>query len=177
MGLVPTSTRLTQGLFRLPSKRCAVVLSGPRQLVLLLPPSLLSSHHSELSSPRTPSSATGGVRKKNAQSQRSRSPRSCHQDPFSRSYLLVMSWACAGCARDSAGPTVEHVGSLHAMLVAQSLYRHQPCLFRWLFSSLILLGLLVSPISHQGAHDVPLSTVSIVLNCLCPFRVRAFSNF
>jgi hypothetical protein len=64
MGLVPTSTRLTQGLFRLPSKRCAVVLSGPRQLVLLLPPSLLSSHHSELSSPRTPSSATGGVRKK-----------------------------------------------------------------------------------------------------------------
>jgi hypothetical protein len=72
---------------------------------------------------------------------------------FSRSYLLVMSWAervlCAGWLRarqGSAGPTVEHVGSLHAMAAAQSLYRHQPCLFRWSFSSLILLSLLVFPV-------------------------------
>jgi hypothetical protein len=34
MGLVPTSTRLTQGPFRLPSGCCAAVLSGPRQLLL-----------------------------------------------------------------------------------------------------------------------------------------------
>jgi hypothetical protein len=35
----------------------------------------------------------------------------------------------------------------------------------------------VSHITHQGAHDVPLSAVSIVLNRFYPFRVRAFSNF
>jgi hypothetical protein len=32
----------------------------------------------------------------------------------------------------------------------------------------------VSRITHQGAHDVPLSAVSIVLNCFCPSTHEQF---
>lgn len=100
----------------------------------------------------------------------------CHSDPFflllSSCHVIILGGRvlCAGWPRvrqGSVGPTVEHVGSLHAMPVAQSLYRHQPCLSIIVFLSYLAESSGAYHNKQQGAHDVLLSTVSVVLDCIC----------
>ena len=70
----------------------------------------------------------------------------------------------------SASPTVEHVGSfaVHAMSVAQSLYRHTTLSSDGCFLSYLAESSGASRFIHsKGVHGVSLSTVSVVFNCIC----------